>query len=80
MSKKRDKAMPFEPHGPHKCEHCSRDLKPGKHVWLELDQRTNTYTEEFVPQSKSQGGFTFGPGCAKVMLRRDAKARAGQVK
>lgn len=51
--------------GPHYCQRCGDLLDPKKMVWLELDQRTNTYTSGPVPENVSQGCFTFGRACAK---------------
>lgn len=50
------------------CERCGDKLKPGKEVWLELDTRTNTFTDEEVPTEHSQGGFTFGKACARKQM------------
>ena len=52
------------------CEHCGAKLDPKKVIWLELDQRTNTYTDQSVPEEDSQGYFSFGIGCAKTILKR----------
>lgn len=51
------------------CERCGKELDPVKIVWLELDQRTNTFTDQEVPEDFSQGGFSFGPDCAKKVLK-----------
>lgn len=48
-----------------KCQRCGESLHPKREVWLELDQRTNTYTAGEVPEQHSQGGFAFGKACAK---------------
>lgn len=55
------------------CTCCEQSLKR-KFVWLELDQRNNTY-HDFggVPSDRSQGWFPFGLTCAKNMI---AKAKA----
>lgn len=52
------------------CEECGKKII-GKPVWLELDQRTYTYTKRDVPIEFSQGGFTFGKTCAKKLLKID---------
>ncbi len=52
-----------------RCNKCNEFLHPDREVWLELDQRTNTYTDdEKVPEEYSQGWFPFGSACAKWML------------
>ena len=35
------------------CERCKAKLNPDKAVWLELDQRTGTYTDQPVPEKYS---------------------------
>lgn len=50
------------------CERCHAKLAEDKIWWLELDQRTGTYSLEAVPEEFSQGGFAFGADCAKIML------------
>jgi hypothetical protein len=50
------------------CERCGAKLAGDKIWWLELDQRTGTYTDQEVPAEFSQGGFAFGKDCAKIML------------
>jgi len=54
------------------CESCHRLLDPKLAVWLELDQRDNTWHGEGdpVPAEHTQGGFPFGASCAKATLRR----------
>jgi hypothetical protein len=53
-----------------RCQRCEVEIEPGREVWLELDQRTNTYTDEgTVPEEHSQGGFPFGADCAARSLR-----------
>ena len=48
------------------CTCCEKKLNPEKTVWLELDQRTNTYHDNGdVPEEKSQGWFPFGKKCAQ---------------
>lgn len=58
----------------HFCERCGEKLNPKKMVWLELDQRTNTYTDGYVSEEVSQGGFTFGRACSVKMLMEHEKA------
>jgi len=55
------------------CERCGAKLAEDKIFWLELDQRTGTYTLD-VPEKFSQGGFAFGQDCAKIMLTEHATA------
>lgn len=59
------------------CECCGRELKPGRSVWLELDQRDNTYHDfRDVPEEFSQGWFVFGNSCANRKRREARKARS----
>jgi hypothetical protein len=60
------------------CERCHAKVKFSSIVWLEYDIRTGTYTDLFVPEQYSQGGFVFGADCAEVEKRRhiDALIRA----
>lgn len=51
------------------CEICGKKLDPNKIVWLNLDRRTNTYTDKELPSQYSQGGFPFGKDCAKRILK-----------
>lgn len=53
-----------------KCTHCEAVLK-GRVVYLELDQRTGTYTNRNIPDEFSQGAFPFGVQCSKIMLVED---------
>ena len=63
------------------CERCGEKLNPKKMVWLELDQRTNTYTDGYVPEDVSQGGFTFGRACSvKMLLEHEKTARKRRSK
>ena len=59
---------------PIRCECCGKVLT-GALVYLELDQRNNTF-HDFggIPPEKNQGGFPFGAACARKM-RRQAKAK-----
>jgi len=52
---------------PGHCLLCGKPLKSEKIVWLSLDTRTDTYTDEEIPPYFDQGGFEFGPDCAKRM-------------
>ncbi len=63
--------------GPCFCTRCGEKLDPEKMVWLELDQRTDTYHDEGgIPDDRNQGGFTFGAACAKrERANHRAKAR-----
>jgi len=61
------------------CERCKAKLKDDNIFWLELDQRTFTYTNEAVPEEFSQGGFSFGKDCAQVMLAEHADAQKALV-
>lgn len=53
-----------------KCECCQKIIKESI-VWLELDQRTNSF-HNFgnIPEEFNQGGFPFGKYCAKKMILR----------
>lgn len=62
--------------GPGYCERCGRKLNPKKTAWLTLDQRTNTYTDQHVPDEFSQGGFEFGSDCAEILKAEHAQAVA----
>ena len=57
------------------CERCKSKLNPDKAVWLELDQRTGTYTDQPVPEEYSQGGFPFGADCARFALTEHIAAQ-----
>ncbi len=57
------------------CERCKAKLNPEKAVWLELDQRTGTYTDQPVPEEYSQGGFPFGADCARFALAEHIAAQ-----
>jgi hypothetical protein len=60
----------------HFCECCERKLNPAKIVWLELDQRDDTYHNfADVPEDRSQGWFPFGPDCAKKKIKEARAAR-----
>jgi hypothetical protein len=63
-----------------RCERCQEILKPGNEVWLELDQRTNTYTDLEVPQEHSQGGFPFGADCAKRAITEHKQKGKNEAK
>jgi hypothetical protein len=53
----------------HFCERCGEKLNPETMIWLELDQDTGRYTDQPLQEGHtSQGGFTFGRACAKVVL------------
>jgi len=55
----------------HFCERCGERLNPQTMVWLELNLRTGLYADPEqtpVPESESQGAFTFGQACAKAVL------------
>lgn len=57
------------------CERCKAKLNPDMAVWLELDQRTGTYTDQPVPEEYSQGGFPFGADCARFALAEHIAAQ-----
>lgn len=47
------------------CENCGAELNPERVIWLELDNRTNTFTSLEIPAEYSQGYFPFGKTCAR---------------
>jgi hypothetical protein len=49
------------------CECCGAEIL-AEPIWLELDQRTQTFHKGKIPTNKSQGGFPFGYSCAKRKL------------
>ncbi len=54
------------------CEKCGAELNPSRVKWLELDTRTNVFTDPDkveIPEEHSQGGFPFGIACAKKVLK-----------
>ena len=57
------------------CQRCGRTLEPDQIVWLELDQRTDTYVDPAivrVPDEQSQGCFPFGADCAALLKAEEA--------
>lgn len=60
---------------PGHCLLCAKKLDPAKMVWLALDTRTNTYTDEEIPPEFDQGGFEFGHDCAARMRRAHKEAQ-----
>lgn len=55
---------------PFRCQKCGRRLEADQIVWLELDQRTDTYVDPAivrVPDEQSQGCFPFGADCAAIL-------------
>lgn len=66
---KRDCAGNWSPHI--FCQRCKAPLDIRKAVSLELDSRTNKYTNQPVPEEFSQGAFYFGAACAQRQLRED---------
>lgn len=57
------------------CERCGAKLAEEKIWWLELDQRTGTYSLAAVPEEFSQGGFAFGKDCAAIMIAEHETAQ-----
>jgi hypothetical protein len=59
------------------CTRCKKLLHPDREIYLELDARTNTYTDGPVQPKHSQGCFPFGLSCAvkEVTKHRRTKAR-----
>lgn len=58
------------------CEKCGRPLLADGSVMLELDQRTNTFTDAGVPAEYSQGWFPFGVVCARLEKRKHADRKS----
>lgn len=63
----------------HDCTRCGKPIRPRFAVWLELDQRTGTYTAGRVPEAASQGAFPFGKACAAAAEVEHALAQWGRV-
>jgi hypothetical protein len=54
--------------GKETCQRCHKAVEKHKAVWLELNMRTGLYQKPGTVKPKdSQGGFAFGPDCAKVV-------------
>ena len=49
------------------CTRCGKRIRKGSAVWLDLHIETGEYQPPGVelPRELSQGGFVFGPDCAK---------------
>ncbi len=61
------------------CEYCQKPIKTGHVVWLWLDQRTNTFSNDDDEKPEySQGGFPFGKSCAKHELKKHRKEKSKQ--
>lgn len=58
------------------CKRCDARLDIRKSVWLLLDQRTGTYTDQDVPDEFSQGAFAFGKNCTETEKRMHTEAAA----
>lgn len=52
---------------PLNCERCGAELSDETAVWLELSTDNGRYypPEKFPKGHQNQGGFSFGPDCAK---------------
>lgn len=60
----------------HYCQRCGEKLNPATMVWLELNNLTNRWhREREVPESESQGCFTFGSACAREVLAAHGKLK-----
>ena len=57
------------------CERCGEKLDPNRAVWLDLSNLTGLYRAEPWPESESQGGFSFGKGCAATVLANDGRCK-----
>lgn len=60
------------------CERCHQQLNPTTAIWLDLNNRTNRYSDEAWPEAESQGCFAFGPDCARSVLR--ARGRCKEIR
>jgi hypothetical protein len=60
----------------HYCTCCDRELRDSKIVWLNYDRRDGTY-HNFgdIPEEHDQGGFPFGPGCARRKINQAKEFR-----
>jgi hypothetical protein len=59
------------------CECCNRLLNNKRIVQLERNWLTNLYcVPGTVPESQSQGIFTFGKGCAAKLLKISSEVAA----
>jgi len=57
---------------PDRCQRCNEQLMPDNIVWLELNNKTNLYSDPakvHIAEEDSQGSFTFGATCAKHVLK-----------
>ncbi len=55
------------------CTCCERPLNQKRMVWLELDQRDNTFhARQDIPPEQSQGWFPFGQTCARKIAAKVA--------
>jgi hypothetical protein len=53
------------------CTCCGKELKPAGIKWLELNSRTNKWSDpeaRQLPAEVSQGTFPFGLKCAEKLL------------
>lgn len=63
----------YETKAVNRCERCGEVLT--EVVWLTYDQRTNTYTNQTVPDEYNQGAFPFGKTCAKREIAKHTGSR-----
>jgi hypothetical protein len=56
-----------------RCNCCDRELNPDRTVWLEYDQRRDTYhdVDGEVPETDSLGAYPFGTACARKALKQN---------
>lgn len=69
-----DPGVPASKAQPFRCQRCGRRLDPDQIVWLEMDQRTDTYVDPAivrVPDEQSQGCFPFGADCATILAAEE---------
>jgi hypothetical protein len=50
------------------CTRCGKRLDPKKTVWLNKDIFKDGYTDQPLPEERDQGGFPFGPACARAEI------------
>ena len=61
------------------CERCKAKLNPDMAVWLELDQRTGTYTDQPVPENIHRAGFPSEPIARRLRWQNTPQRRGKTV-
>ncbi len=57
------------------CERCGEFLNPNAITWLELSYTDGLYYKSIPAGHKSQGAFSFGKKCAKIILEETKKEK-----